>query len=193
MHRIITLMAFLAIMVVPSTAFAAPDKADCGKKLERSYSKLYKKVAKRHGTRAPGRNIRAYGVVRRNQTVRLARCGELRRSRKQLKKLLVVPKPYTNVSTAIVDSGAPAQMPSGVETSYAASNGGSSNAYVDPNCESGGNSQVYDPSGTYWGKYQFDRQTWEAHGGSSSSYGNASEIEQDRVAANVQYDAWPNC
>lgn len=75
----------------------------------------------------------------------------------------------------------------------ASSTTGSSNPYVDPACESGGNPQVYDPSGTYWGKYQFDRRTWIASGGSAGSYGSAGEAEQDRVAANVHYDAWPNC
>jgi Transglycosylase-like domain len=73
------------------------------------------------------------------------------------------------------------------------STGGSSNSMVNPHCESGGNSQVVDPSGTYWGKYQFDRQTWVAHGGSPGSYGSASEGEQDQVASRVTYDAWPNC
>jgi hypothetical protein len=71
--------------------------------------------------------------------------------------------------------------------------GGSSNSMVNPACESGGNSQVVSPNGLYWGKYQFDRQTWIAHGGSPGSYGNASEAEQDRVASRVRYDAWPNC
>lgn len=64
---------------------------------------------------------------------------------------------------------------------------------VNPACESGGNSQVVDSTGTYWGKYQFDRRTWIASGGSAGSYGSAGEAEQDRVAANVHYDAWPNC
>lgn len=181
--------ATLAIAASPASA----DRADCPTKLERSYSGLYKKVAKRHGTRAPGRNIRKNGVVRRNQTVRNARCGEIRKSRGQLKQLLVVPKRYRSVSTATTSAVPPAQMPSGVQTPVASSTGGSSNPYVNPSCESGGNSQVVDPSGTYWGKYQFDRQTWIAHGGSAGSYGNASEVEQDRVAASVNYDAWPNC
>jgi len=73
------------------------------------------------------------------------------------------------------------------------SSGGSSNSMVNPNCESGGNSQVVSPNGMYWGKYQFDKQTWVAHGGSPGAYGNASEAEQDRVAGHVTYDAWPNC
>jgi hypothetical protein len=71
--------------------------------------------------------------------------------------------------------------------------GGSSNSMVNPACESGGNSQVVSANGLYWGKYQFDRQTWIAHGGNAGSYGNASEAEQDRVASRVTYDAWPNC
>lgn len=73
------------------------------------------------------------------------------------------------------------------------SSGGSSNSMVNPNCESGGNPQVVSPNGTYWGKYQFDYQTWVAHGGSPGSYGSASEAIQDQVAARVTYDAWPNC
>lgn len=70
---------------------------------------------------------------------------------------------------------------------------GSSNPYVNPwGCEAQ-NAQEWDPSGMYWGKYQFDRQTWAAHGGNPSEYGSASEAEQDAVASRVKYDAWPNC
>jgi hypothetical protein len=70
---------------------------------------------------------------------------------------------------------------------------GSSNSMVNPFCESGGNVQAVDPSGTYWGKYQFDYSTWVAHGGDPSLYGNASESYQDEIASHVTYDAWPNC
>jgi len=70
---------------------------------------------------------------------------------------------------------------------------GSSNSMVNPHCESSGNSQVVSSNGLYWGKYQFDYRTWVAHGGSSGSYGSASEAEQDLVASRVTYDAWPNC
>lgn len=70
---------------------------------------------------------------------------------------------------------------------------GSTNRFVDPwGCEAS-HAQQWSPSGRYWGKYQFDRQTWAAHGGKPSEYGSAPEAEQDRVAANVKYDAWPNC
>jgi hypothetical protein len=183
-----------ATICAPATAHAkdyAP-KASCAPGLERAYTSKYNEVRDRHGKRAPGRQIGLWGVVRRNQTIRPARCAELRKSLRQLRQLLVVPKPYRAVPTAAVIATAPAQMPSGVETPAATSTGGSSNPNVNPACESGGNIHAVDPSGTYRGKYQFDQQTWERFGGTGDPAA-ASEVEQDRVAANVTYDAWPNC
>lgn len=187
--------AIAGMVAIPAAAngASAPDRAKCSNTLERVYTQRYNEVRRRHGKRAPGRNIRQWGVVRRNQTVRDATCREIRKSVRQLQVLLTVPKPYDTTPTAIVQPAPPAQMPSGVETAHVASSGGSSNPMVNPACESGGNVQVVDSTGTYWGKYQFDQSTWVASGGSASSYGNASEVEQDRVAANVHYDAWPNC
>ncbi len=93
----------------------------------------------------------------------------------------------------VYGSGSAPSSPSTTPYSPTTSTSGSSNSMVNPNCESGGNPQVVDPSGTYWGKYQFDYQTWVAHGGSPGSYGSASEAVQDQVASRVTYDAWPNC
>ena len=180
----VPVVATLAIAGLPATAQA--DRADCSAKLERSYSKSYRQVAKVHGTRAPGRNIRKNGVRFKGATFD-AVCSELRRSHAQLRKLLASP-PYSH-SQAVP----PPQPPAGVRSDQTVANGGSSNPMVNPACESGGNPQVVSPSGQYWGKYQFDYQTWVAHGGSGSSYGSAPEWEQDRIAARVQYDAWPNC
>lgn len=59
-------------------------------------------------------------------------------------------------------------------------------------CESGWNPNAWNSAG-YWGLYQFDYSTWKNHGGSPSMYGKASASEQHRVAANISYDAWPNC
>lgn len=59
-------------------------------------------------------------------------------------------------------------------------------------CESRG-TQTWNPSGEYWGKYQYGKEDWVANGGRPEDYGHASEAEQDRVAANTHYDAWPNC
>jgi hypothetical protein len=71
--------------------------------------------------------------------------------------------------------------------------GPSTNPYVDPwGCEAE-HPQDVSPTGKYWGKYQFDFQTWVAHGGDPDAYGRAGEAEQDRIAARVTYDAWPNC
>lgn len=196
MKKITLVAAALAVSALSSSsaqAAAKPDRAQCSRGLEGQYTQRYNEVRQRHGKRAPGRNIRLFGVVRRNQTIRDATCAELRKSDHQLKVLLTVPKPYTTTPTAVVQATTPAQMPSGVQTASVASTGGSANPMVNPSCESGGNVQVVDASGTYWGKYQFDRGTWAASGGDPSTYGSASEVEQDRVAANVTYDAWPNC
>ena len=50
--------------------------------------------------------------------------------------------------------------------------------------ESGGNSQVMNSSGHY-GLYQFSASTWQAYGGSASSFGNASASEQRRIFLNA--------
>jgi hypothetical protein len=94
-----------------------------------------------------------------------------------------VPEPIAAVSPDVVAS-APASTT--VVT-------GSASPYVDPSCESGGDPQVYDPSGTYWGKYQYDQASWVADGGDPSAYGSADEAAQDAVAANATIDRWPNC
>jgi peptidoglycan hydrolase-like protein with peptidoglycan-binding domain len=63
-------------------------------------------------------------------------------------------------------------------------------------CESGGNPSAVSADGTYRGKYQFDRETWRALGGSGDP-ADAPEAEQDRIAAALlaQRGAapWPVC
>ena len=63
-------------------------------------------------------------------------------------------------------------------------------------CESGGNPRAVSADGRYRGKYQFDRATWRAWGGTGDP-ARAPEAEQDRVALRL-YRArgtapWPNC
>jgi hypothetical protein len=63
-------------------------------------------------------------------------------------------------------------------------------------CESGGNPRAVSPDGRYRGKYQFDRATWEAYGGTGDP-AKAPESVQDRIALKL-YRArgtapWPNC
>lgn len=62
-------------------------------------------------------------------------------------------------------------------------------------CESGGNYSAVDPSGTYWGAYQFDASTWASV--SDAPYGSASPAEQDAAAAELYARSgsspWPVC
>jgi peptidoglycan hydrolase-like protein with peptidoglycan-binding domain len=63
-------------------------------------------------------------------------------------------------------------------------------------CESGGNPSGVSADGTYRGKYQFDRETWRAMGGSGDP-ADAPEAEQDRIAAALLAQRgtapWPVC
>jgi len=63
-------------------------------------------------------------------------------------------------------------------------------------CESGGDPTAVSADGTYRGKYQFDRGTWQRMGGTGDP-ADAPEAEQDRVAAKLfaarGTAPWPNC
>ena len=63
-------------------------------------------------------------------------------------------------------------------------------------CESGGDPTAVSANGTYRGKYQFDRETWQQMGGSGDP-ADAPEAEQDRVAAKLLAargtSPWPVC
>jgi hypothetical protein len=155
-YLLISVVAALAVAIAPDTASA--DMADCSKRLERTYSKSYKKVANKHGKRAPGRNIRKNGVLFR-KVVFNATCGELRRSRSQLKKLLRPPF-YTLVTSNVP----PAQPPAGV---HSAEQTGAFNGWAIPEyivmCESGGDFNARNPSGAY-GAYQIMPGTAAGYG-----------------------------
>ncbi|MFI0981345.1 ubiquitin-like domain-containing protein [Streptomyces sp. NPDC021093] len=63
-------------------------------------------------------------------------------------------------------------------------------------CESGGRASATDPSGTYGGLYQFDRQTWQSLGGSGAAHeAPASEQTFRAKKLYVQRGAspWPHC
>lgn len=110
-------------------------------------------------------------------------------------KVPAAPKPATpapaassaSSSTATATQSAPVQTDStSSTTSTASTNSGSTSSFQA--CviarESGGNAQVMNSSGHY-GLYQFSQSTWEAYGGSASSFGNASVSEQNRVFSNA--------
>jgi len=194
MRTIITAAAsVIAVTALAPSAAQAKDyakRASCSTKLERKYQARYKEVRQRHGTRAPGRNIGDHGVVRRNQTVRDARCREVAQSARQLRTLLTVPK-VPQLATRAVQ---PAQMPSGVQ---------SAETRVAPNshlaaiaqCESGGNYGTNTGNG-FFGAYQFTLSTWASVGGSGNPAA-ASPAEQDKRAAMLYAREgaapWPVC
>jgi hypothetical protein len=67
-------------------------------------------------------------------------------------------------------------------------------------CESGGNTQAYNPRGPYWGAFQFHFDTWKASGGGGDRGRDIlgySYNEQREIAANLArargFGAWPNC
>ena len=63
-------------------------------------------------------------------------------------------------------------------------------------CESGGDPTAVSADGQYRGKYQFDRAAWQLMGGSGDP-AQASEAEQDRIAAKLLAESgtspWPVC
>jgi transglycosylase-like protein len=190
MHRRAPAAAALALAAAASapTNAGAADRADCPRVLERSYSKHYAKVRHRHGTRAPGRNIREHGVLFRGVAFD-ATCGEIRRSRRQLGRLLTVPR----YPTLVREPAAPAQPPAGVQSTterapYAPLAGIRA-------CESGGSYSTNTGNG-YYGAYQFDLQTWQSVGGSGLP-SDASPAEQDYRAARLYAERgaspWPVC
>jgi len=63
-------------------------------------------------------------------------------------------------------------------------------------CESGGNPRAVNPSGQYFGLYQFSLSTWRAVGGSGNPIDNSSAEQTYR--AKILYKRagagqWPHC
>jgi hypothetical protein len=180
----VVLLASLAALVP-----AAPtDHADCSAGLEGAYAKHYRQVAREHGARAPGRNIRHWGVrywlkSSHRWRIRDARCSELRESNAQLKRLLVAPQQM--VSRAVP----PPQPPAGVSSDR--------NVASLPECtwkpESGGSYTAYNAASGAYGRYQIIPSTWAAH---CSDLGR-DPAGQERCAVRVYKaqgaGAWVNC
>jgi hypothetical protein len=158
-----------AILLVPTSAAEAKTKrTSCtNTKLVNSYSSNYHAVAKLHGKRAPGRNIRKWGLSegRKSQCRHLAKSlRTLRAMRFRGSRMLRASHPY---------------IPPAQTRTLRAPVGGTLSRIAA--CESGGNIHAVNPNGHY-GKYQFDMGTWASVGGSGNP-ANASEAEQDKRAA----------
>ena len=64
------------------------------------------------------------------------------------------------------------------------------------NCESGGNPKAVDPSGTYYGLYQFSVSTWDSLGGSGLPSSASASEQTTRAELLYQRSGagqWPVC
>jgi hypothetical protein len=171
--------AAVVVAAVAPSASAADYPLPRHVELEK-YTALYHAVKSEDGARAPGRNIRRWGLST-GQRIRKASAREIAQSIRQLRAL----------RNPLLKAGPPPQEPGGVATPRA---GGTLAAIAA--CESGGNPRAISPDGTYRGKYQFDFGTWAAVGGSGDPAA-ASEAEQDQRAAALYARRgaapWPIC
>jgi hypothetical protein len=179
----IAAMSMAAVLLVPtSAADAKTQRTSCNNdKLVTSYSINYYAVARLHGERAPGRNIRKWGL----SNGQVSTCDHIRRSLDTLRRMRMPVR-----AAALVTTGPPPQPPAGTQTVHA---GGTLESIAQ--CESGGNPSTNTGNGFY-GKYQFTQSTWQSVGGSGNP-AYASEAEQDKRAAMLYAREgpapWPVC
>jgi hypothetical protein len=179
---VVAAMGTAALLLAPANADAKAKHTTCNDdKLVTDYSTNYHAVARLHGPRAPGRNIRKWGL----SNGRKSTCGHIRRSLDTLRSLRMPVRAATLVTT-----GPPPQPPAGTQTVHA---GGTLASIAQ--CESGGNPSTNTGNGFY-GKYQFTQSTWQSVGGSGNP-AYASEAEQDKRAAMLYAregpGPWPVC
>lgn len=180
--RYLTAVPIAALAIVALPASAQADYSSCDQSLETTYSNRYYAVKKAHGTRAPGRNIRKWGVLNHGHQQR-STCKQVARSAQQLRRLLTAPRLMH--STAVP----PRQRPAGTLSDFDKAN--------LPDCtwrpESGGSYTAYNASSGAYGKYQVIPSTWAAH---CSDLGRGP-AGQERCAARVYAaqgaGAWVNC
>jgi hypothetical protein len=177
----------LAVLIPASPARA--DRADCSSHLEKAYSSHYHKVARKLSKRAPGRNIRKWGVYRHHK-VRNAPCHELRASLHKLRSMVAPPPTRGSAGVAAPAAVGGTSQPAGT----AAGGSGLPSCTWAP--ESGGSYSAYNASSGAGGKYQIIPSTWRAYGGTGSPQ-TAPAAEQERIAARVYAGqgagAWTNC
>ena len=184
MRRITT----LAASVIAASALFAPAAVDAAKRdqptiCERAYE-VRQQVIKKHGKRAPGRNICRHGVQSKFNTD-WDKPASVRQKAKYLRALRAM-----NTSLPMMYAGSPRVAPAGTATPRAGGHLAAIRA-----CESGGNYATNTGNGFY-GAYQFDMQTWASVGGSGNPAA-ASPAEQDKRAAMLYARRgaapWPVC
>jgi len=148
---------------------------------EKHYLDLRDKFVKQVGLSEAGRNIVRDGYREKNGDVHQATKAEVVASSDRMEASLNPPAP---VSTSTTDPAT---------TATTATTSTSSSSTVQ--CESGGDYSA-DTGNGYYGAYQFDQSTWDAYapsGYQGTNPADAPPAVQDEAAANVPYDAWPNC
>lgn len=111
-------------------------------------------VVKKHGTRAPGRNICRWGVKHSDGSVTKATYSQKKRYLNQL-RTLAHPVPFL-----VVNATKPGQLPAGTLSAHYTPTGQAAcivtrESHGDPNAS----------NGTHFGIAQWSLQTWRAHGG----------------------------
>lgn len=172
--RKFTLVAVAASLAVAAPASAAEKNSVhmhnnrcAAKQLKRTYTSLYYKVAREHGKRAPGRNLRRYG----RSNGQKATCKDIGRSVRTLRRWLAPP-------------AAPVLSSDRVPTRYRTAPAATGGRYAIPayivGRESGGDYNARNPSGAY-GAYQIMPFHW-APGGECAGLGK-DPAGQDACAA----------
>jgi len=160
----LTVSAALGLTLAPA---AQADRSDCRKSVETSYSRHYYATAHKLGKRAPGRNIRKYGLANGNR----AQCRHLKRSLRTFQRWLAPP----------VGSVAPGDRPSLAGVQPHEAGGGYSIPRGIVMCESGGDYGAVNGSSGARGAYQIMPST---HAGICPDLGWSPQ-DQDQCAARV--------
>lgn len=168
----------LAAAILAAVLIALTGTEGAQANLRSTYQHRYDTVAKRHGTRAPGRNIVRYGM----RNGRRASNRQIARSARTLRRMLTV----VQAPAAPAPSSTPAPLTAAAERSIAPTA-----VQATPTGGGGGGCGA-----GYRGLYQFDCQTWRSVGGSGDPAA-ASPAEQRRRAAILQgqrgNSPWPVC
>ena len=189
MRRRIAAVALGAVTLgVPAAAHGATlDKTDDHRPYETRYLELRRDYVREFGLQEAGRNIVRYGYREQDGDVHVARKTEVVQSADRMYAALHPQEPATAAPAAETAAG----ETSSATTTYGATAASSATAQ----CESGGSYTAVNAAG-YYGAYQFDQVTWDAYapaGYQGVNPASAPPAVQDQAAANVPYDAWPNC
>ena len=173
------LAAALVAATITVGAVDAPRTVCTDRELRNSYSAQYHAVRQEQGKRAPGRNIRKWGL----SNGKPSRCRHLAKS-------LRILRAKRHQGAYLLVQAPPKQPPAGIPTPRA----GGTLAAIRA-CESGGNYSTNTGNGFY-GAYQFTLSTWQSVGGTGNP-ANASPAEQDMRAARLYAREgaapWPVC